>query len=462
LFQEAVNAAQKANAIPTWKSVCFACVNAKEFRLAQMCALNIIVYMDHLNELVHHYERQGFFNELIAVLEQGINLDRAHQGIYTQLGVAYCKYKEEKVMEHVKLFWSRLNIPSLLGACQENLLWEAVVFLYSHYDQYENAVDVLMTQAECWTHDLFKATLKQVANVEIYYKGAEFYLVEHPMLVNDLLMDLVQFIDASRVVNIVRPTGKLPLIQKFLLHVQFQNKREVNEAINRLHIEDGNHKGLKKSVDEHNEFDLIALATQLENHPLLEFRRISAYLFKVGKKWDRAMAISKKDNLWADAMETTSDSGNTEMAEQLLNFFVEKGNKECFAACLFTCYELIRPDVVLELAWRHGLVDYAMPFMIQTFREFDTQLKNLNAKFQAQDDATKTEEEKKKKSEEEQQQSDAAFVGTTIAYNPMHAPLALGPPGANYLIPPGNMMPPGPYGVPYGAPVPPMMAPGFR
>ena len=56
--------------------------------------------MDHLLDLVHHYERFGYFQELIAVLEQGINLERSHQGMYTQLGVLYAKYKEEKLMEH--------------------------------------------------------------------------------------------------------------------------------------------------------------------------------------------------------------------------------------------------------------------------------------------------------------------------------------------------------------------------
>jgi clathrin heavy chain len=80
LYAEAVDAARKANNIMTWKEVCFSCVIAKEFRLAQLCAMNIIVYMDHLLDLVRHYERLGYFNELIAVLEQGINLDRAHQG----------------------------------------------------------------------------------------------------------------------------------------------------------------------------------------------------------------------------------------------------------------------------------------------------------------------------------------------------------------------------------------------
>ena len=85
-----------------FQEVCFSCVVATEFRLAQMCAMHIIVYMDHLLDLVAHYERFGYFAELIAVLEQGINLERSHQGMYTQLGVLYAKYKEEKLLEHVR------------------------------------------------------------------------------------------------------------------------------------------------------------------------------------------------------------------------------------------------------------------------------------------------------------------------------------------------------------------------
>jgi clathrin heavy chain len=42
-FQSAVDAARKANSAKTWKEVCFACVDAEEFRLAQICGLNIII-----------------------------------------------------------------------------------------------------------------------------------------------------------------------------------------------------------------------------------------------------------------------------------------------------------------------------------------------------------------------------------------------------------------------------------
>ena len=48
-------------------------------------------------------------------------------------------------------------------------------------------------------------------------------------------------------------------------------------------------------------------------------------------------------------METACQSEDREIAEDLLRFFVEEGQKECFAACLFTCYDLIKPDVVVEV-----------------------------------------------------------------------------------------------------------------
>lgn len=42
-----------------------------------------------------------------------------------------------------------------------------------------------------------------------------------------------------------------------------------------------------------------------------------------------------------------------------------QGKKECFASCLFVCYDLIRPDVALELAWMNNMVDFAFPYLLQ-------------------------------------------------------------------------------------------------
>ena len=61
-------------------------------------------------------------------------------------------------------------------------------------------------------------------------------------------------------------------------------------------------------------------------------------------------------------------SDDREIAEDLLRFFVDEGQRECFAACLYTCYDLVKPDVALEVAWTNGLMDSVMPFLIQTLK----------------------------------------------------------------------------------------------
>lgn len=69
-------------------------------------------------------------------------------------------------------------------------------------------------------------------------------------------------------------------------------------------------------------------------------------------------------------MQHAAESRDAELAEKLLQWFLEEGKRECFAASLFTCYDLLPPDVVLELAWRHNLIDLAMPYFIQVMREY--------------------------------------------------------------------------------------------
>jgi len=61
---------------------------------------------------------------------------------------------------------------------------------------------------------------------------------------------------------------------------------------------------------------------------------------------------------------------------------VDNSLHECFAACLYMCYELIRPDVALELAWRHKIFDFVMPYLIQTFKEYLETIDDLKKKME--------------------------------------------------------------------------------
>lgn len=63
---------------------------------------------------------------------------------------------------------------------------------------------------------------------------------------------------------------------------------------------------------------------------------------------------------------------------------------------LYACYDLIRPDVVLELSWRNGLHDFTMPYMINLLCQ---QTKELAA-LKADNEARKAKEKEQEKVED--------------------------------------------------------------
>ena len=320
-YQAAVECARKANSVKVWKQVNEACVAKKEFRLAQICGLNLIVHAEELQDLVKQYERNGYFDELIALLEAGLGLERAHMGMFTELGIALSKYHPERVMEHLKLFWSRINIPKMIRACEDAHLWPELIFLYGHYDEWDNAALAMMERAaDAWEHHSFKDIVVKVANLEIYYRALNFYLQEQPSLLTDLLQALTARIDVNRVVRMFEKSDNIPLIKPFLLNVQSQNKKAVNNAINDLLIEEEDYKTLRDSVESYDNYDPVDLAQRLEKHELVFFRQIAANIYRKNKRWEKSIALSKQDKLFKDAIETAAISGKTDVVEELLRY----------------------------------------------------------------------------------------------------------------------------------------------
>lgn len=72
-----------------------------------------MVHADELEELINFYQNQGYFEELISLMEAALGLERAHMGMFTELAILYSKYKPSKMREHLELFWSRVNIPKV-------------------------------------------------------------------------------------------------------------------------------------------------------------------------------------------------------------------------------------------------------------------------------------------------------------------------------------------------------------
>ncbi|KAK2376500.1 clathrin heavy chain [Trifolium repens] len=358
-FQDAVDAAKEANSLKTWKDVCFACIDAGKSPLAQICGLNVIVQVDDLEEVSKYYQNRGRFDELISLMEKGLKLERAHNGIFTELGILYARYHPEKLMDHVKLFPTRLNIPKLIRTCDRQQLWKGLTYLYIQCDRFNNAATTIDS-------------------------------------IIDLLNVLACRVDHARVVDIMRKAGHIRLIKPYMVAVQSSNVFAVNEALNEIYVEEEDYDRLRESIDLYDNFNEIGLAQKIEKHELLEMRRIAAYIYKKAGRWKQSIALLKKDKLYKDCMETCYQSGDQELAEDLVVYFIEQGKKECFASCLFACYDLIRPDVALELAWENNMIDFSFPYLLQSIREYTSKVDELiRDKIEAENEKKLREKEQK-------------------------------------------------------------------
>lgn len=409
-FSPAVEAARKANSIRTWKEVNVACVEAQKFKLAEQAGLYIVTQADELEELVHVYESRGHFEELIQLLEKGINQEGAHVGLFTELAGLYSKYKEEKLMDYIKTHYDRINIPRVIHFAQMNSQWPELTFLFMRYEEYDHAALTMMSHPEAWEHVQFKEAISKASNGDLYYRAVQFYLEEHPLQVNELLQALVSHIDHTRVVGLVRRLEHLPLIKPYLISVQDKDNSAVNEALNELYIQEEDYESLRSSINTYTNYEALKLAQSLEKSDLLEFRRIAAFIYQQQGRYTESVELSKKDKLYKDAIDTVAASKKTDLAEDLLLFFVKIQSKECFAAALYTCYDIIKPDVALEIAWKNQLLDFAFPFLIQVLREYTEKV-----------DLLFKEREKKKKEEEKKSEQPASFVPEEMFMNQLPA-----------------------------------------
>jgi len=301
------------------------------------------------------------------------------------LAIIYSKYKPTKLMEHLKFWRKNINIPKVSQCCRLNRQWAEVVFLHELEPDYEKAARVMIEHSpEAWDEGRFPQIVSKVTHMELLYDSIKFYLEQHPDQINELLSSVSSRVDPAKVVERVGKLSHLPLIKRYLVSVQERNILQVNEALNDLYIEEEDYDTLRLSIDSFDNFDSIALARKLQQSDLIEFKRISAKLFRQNKKWKVSIDISKADKQYKDAMETAAISGEQEIAEGLLEYFVKEDIKHCFAACLYTCYELIRPDYGLELAWKHKIIDFAFPYILQVLREYTSKVDQLAVAVQKQ------------------------------------------------------------------------------
>ena len=379
-IQEAVAAADKAKNITTWKIVNQACLEAEEMDLARTCAVPVVLRAGELQAIIDLYESSGYWEELAAVLKIAASQSGAHMGIYTELGILYARYSPVKLLDHVNLYSKKMNIHKMITICEEYHHWHVLRVLYVNNGDWLAAANAMMAHAaDCWDHEVFKETVSHLGSSDVIYAALPFYIECHPELLANYLTSVAKKVDPDRVISKVSAVAPIYIIRPFLEAIQDRNVKRINEVLNDLYVEEENFAALRKSADQYNNFDSAKLSQRLEKLDMFEFRKIALALHRRNKRFAHAVEVAKENRLYREAIETTAESNDQDVVKSLLQFFVDEKLEECFAACLFTCYDLVPPHVAMEMSWKAGFKDSAMPFFIQTMHQMSTRMARLES-----------------------------------------------------------------------------------
>lgn len=132
--------------------------------------------------------------------------------------------------------------------------------------------------------------------------------------------------------------------------------------------------------------------------------------------------------MYKDAMETVSESRDPALAEDLMRFIMEMQDKELFAAMLYTCYELITPDVALEVAWRSDMMEFVMPYFVQCVKDLSSRVETVQ---KSTDDIKKKDEklQKEKLDQPLDMNVEMMFPGPGMGMGVPHLAALMPPPG---------------------------------
>ena len=111
-------------------------------------------------------------------------------------------------MEHIKIFWSRMNAPKVMKACEKALLWDEAVFLLKE-DESTIAVKTMIAHPSAFPM-ICSSIARRRCGTPGLLQGVAFYVEQQPLQLNRLLQVLTPNLDHSRVTHQLRKLENLP------------------------------------------------------------------------------------------------------------------------------------------------------------------------------------------------------------------------------------------------------------
>jgi len=374
----AVESAEKANNLQTWKQLIVLCFERKELDLANRCARNIISNADEIHEIIELYEKNKLFNDVITVLQDFLGSSNAHMGAFTELAILYVKYYPEKSFDFVKMHHQRINKHKLNVYCREMSMWEICCFLYQTSNEWDNAANVMLTEpAYTFEHELLLNILSKVSVDDTIDKAIEFYFSYQPALINELLIALRNRLDIDRIIRLISKNTHAFITMPFLDTMLAKNVAKVNDLFIDLCIQEDDIKGLRKIVENTTSFDVDGVCRRLESDAHQSIRLLGAKLLSVNNKPAKAVEVYQAEKLYVAVFDISVVSCDEALIDQCMDWFIQENRKDCFAALALGCVSSFPPDVVLAKAYLHDEVELLMPYFVKVTKLLTHRLNTL-------------------------------------------------------------------------------------
>ncbi|PWU91330.1 putative clathrin heavy chain [Trypanosoma cruzi] len=155
------------------------------------------------------------------------------------------------------------------------------------------ATTMMHHHVDAWDHDVFKTVVSHLGSSDLVYNSISFYIQTNPQLLDDFLTSMFKTLDPERVLLEVKKLAPVHFIRQYLESAQERNSRRVNEAINKLYMEEEDFTALRDSVERFDNFDSAELSAELEKMELFEFRKIALFLHRRNKRFTHAVAVAE-------------------------------------------------------------------------------------------------------------------------------------------------------------------------
>lgn len=159
---------------------------------------------------------------------------------------------------------------------------------------------------------------------------------------------------------------------------------DINNELVNIYITQKDSKALIALIKKTTNFDTYkTLERLIDEKQTPALRRAAVQLYSALKRFDDGMQYAIANRYYDEASECADCSENGDKCENLLrmicsNEFPDKDiRREIFAVAVARCGHRAHPDVIMELAWRFNMMDFAMPYLIGQLRTMHDRIAEL-------------------------------------------------------------------------------------